>query len=125
MLVGLWILFAAACLGTYLLSHRIQLAGNNMAAVFLARGSSYEVNLYAAKADPIAVTINPGDQVNFVVKDDSHHDISQERTDSLDARLESGEIGKDESYSVVFKDPGTFSFYDRLNQDIRIAVTIR
>jgi plastocyanin len=121
----LWALFAVAASGTYLLSERIQSGGSSAAAVFFASGSSREIDLYAGKADPSAVEVRPGDQVVFVVKDDSRHDIAEERTGRRDARLESGEIGKDESYSLVFDGPGAFSFYDRLDQDIRVAVAVK
>ncbi|HEU5114299.1 MAG TPA: hypothetical protein VFT82_00870 [Candidatus Paceibacterota bacterium] len=121
----LWALFALASFGTYALSHQIKFRFENEAAAFLSTGSSHEIDLYAGKADPTEIDIRRGDQVVFVVKDSSRHDITEERTDRRDARLESGEIRKDESYTLVFTQSGTYSFYDRLDQDIRVTVRIR
>ncbi|MBX4209156.1 hypothetical protein KW799_00440 [Candidatus Parcubacteria bacterium] len=118
-------LLAAASIGTYLLSHRIESGISSAASVFLSRGSSHQISVFADKAEPAAVTARIGDEIVFMVKDDSRHNIAEERTQRREARLESGEIGKDESYSLVFQSSGAFSFYDRLNQDIHVAITIR
>ncbi len=143
-IILLWSLFILASAGTYILSNRIESGATRAAAALdsqsqtasafsagdtladgLGRGASYEVDLSTGKADPSTVDARPGDEVLFIVKDDSRHDIAEERSQRKEARLESGEIGKDESYSLVFRTPGRFSFYDRLNQSITVTVTIR
>jgi plastocyanin len=60
-----------------------------------------------------------------MVKDKSRHNIAEQRQERRDARLESGEIGKDESYSLVFQTTGTYYFYDRMNQDIQATIVIK
>lgn len=121
---SLWVLFALSLAGTYALSHKIEL-GSMSAAVFLSPGASHEIFLYSERAEPTSLSVRAGEEVVFVVKDDSRHNIAEDRTERRDARLESGEIGRDESYSLVFHGSGDFSFYDRLHQDIRVTVTIR
>lgn len=121
----LWALFVLALIGIYLLSHKIESGSYNAAAAFLSSGTSHKINLFSNRADPVYVSANTGDEVIFVVKDSGRHDISEERSQRKDARLESGEIGQYESYSLIFHTPGTFSFYDRLNQDIRVIVSVR
>ena len=117
-------MFALASVGTYMLSHKIELRGN-AAAAFLSSGQNKEIALYEDRAEPASVTLNQGDEIAFVVKDQSFHDMAEERTERHDARLESGQIGKDESYSLVFNKAGSYSFYDRMHQDIRVDITIR
>lgn len=121
----LWILFALAVLGTYALSQNIQARGDNYAAVFMANGSKHEVMVYADRAEPKSIEANKGDEIIFTVADQSRHNIAEERSDRDDARLESGEIGYKDSYSLVFQRDGSYSLYDRLNQDIRVTVTIQ
>ncbi|MDE1875164.1 MAG: hypothetical protein KGI79_02430 [Patescibacteria group bacterium] len=120
----LWILFVLAVAGTYLLSKKVE-GIDGSASAYLSTGRSTEIDLYEGKASPTSVSVSPGDEIVFFVKDDSHHDIAEERTDPRQVRLESGEIGKDESYSLVFEKSGSHSFYDRMNQDIQVQVTIR
>ncbi len=123
---SLWALLACAGIGTYYLSNRIESRAElGTAGAFLAGAKSSVVYLTADKAEPDAVEVGVGDEVLFKVKDRSLHDIAEDRSSHRDARLESGEIGKDESYSLVFGVPGSYSFYDRMHQDIRVSVTVR
>ncbi|HVU06857.1 MAG TPA: hypothetical protein VHE10_03680 [Candidatus Paceibacterota bacterium] len=121
----LWILFALVSLATYALSHRIGSDALNAAAAFLAGGHNAEIALYADRAEPSSIEVRQGEQVVFVVKDDSRHDMAEDRSQRREARLASGEIRKGESYALVFRQSGSLSFYDRLNQDIRVTVTVR
>ncbi|MEN9622184.1 MAG: hypothetical protein RLZZ67_618 [Candidatus Parcubacteria bacterium] len=120
----LWILFICAGVGTYKLSRTIELNGNSTASVFMSNGTQHEIALYSDKVVPTEVRVRVGEEVVFVTKDSSRHNIAEERTRKTDARLESGEFGERESYSLVFQNKGTMSFYDRLNQDLRITVVI-
>jgi plastocyanin len=123
-LVLLWILFICAGAGTYKLSRTIELNANNSASVFMSNGTTHEISLYVDKVQPAEVRVHVGEEVVFVTKDTSRHNIAEERTRKTDARLESGEFGGEESYSLVFQNKGSMSFYDRLNQDLRITVVI-
>lgn len=120
----LWLLIIAASVGTYALSHKLEL-GANAAAVFFATGERHELALYADRVEPSQILVRKGEEVVFVVKGDRAHDISEERSQRREARLDSGEIGKGESYSLIFAGAGTFYFYDRMNQDIRATITVR
>jgi len=124
-LILVWILFICAGVGTYVLSKHIETKGNNAASVFTASGTIHEVSLYENKIEPNDMTIKQGDEVVFLTKDTSRHNLAEDRTRRNDARLESGEFGAEESYSLVFKTKGTISFYDRMNQDIRITIQIK
>jgi hypothetical protein len=119
-----WILFILALYGTYMLSKNIERGGNNGASLFMATGKTHEVSVYKDRAESTLLHMSVGDEVLFIVKDQSHHNIAEERSNKNDARLESGEIGEGESYSLIFKSKGVFSFYDRMNQDIHITLVI-
>jgi plastocyanin len=121
----IWSAFALSVVGTFLLSQNIEIRGMNYAAVFLSGSSSQEISLYANKVEPATIEAFPGEEVVFVVKDDSKHDMAEERNRRKEARLESGELGQGDKYSLVFEGAGSFSFYDRLNQDIHVTVTVR
>jgi len=127
--LSLWMLLIAACVGTYFLSNKIELGANaaaNAAAAFLSGGGArHELVLSSGKIEPASVTARAGDEIVFTIKDGSRHNIAEERNQRREARLESGEIGKGESYSLVFQTAGTFYFYDRLNQDIRATIVVR
>lgn len=118
-----WTLLATAGFGTYLLSRTLR--SENAAGAYLAASSRHEISLYADRAEPASLEARAGEEVVFVVRDKSRHNIAEERTKKTDARLESSEFGEGESYSLVFQGKGVFSFYDRLNQDIRVDVSIR
>ena len=119
-----WILIGLAALGAFLLSRNIE-SKANLAAVFMGASPLHEVYLYGNKAVPASIEVRPGEEVVFVVMDESRHNMAEERKKKSDARLESGEFGTGESYSLSFQGKGTFSFYDRLNQDIRVDIVIR
>jgi plastocyanin len=91
----------------------------------LSSGTEYKVNLFRDRAEPSELSVRRGETVTFYSADDTRHDLAEERSNRKDARLVSGEFGSDESYSVTFHDQGSFSFYDRLNPDTNISVTIR
>jgi plastocyanin len=113
---------------TWYFSRSLETRGTDSASVFLSGSSVVEiVGLYAGKADPTTVSIKAGDSVEFLVKDDSRHYIAERRSESRrgDARISSGEFGPGESYSIQFNTPGSFSFYDRMNQDISIDIEVR
>lgn len=101
--------------------------GNNGASVFFSGQKTEIVGLYTNKSDMGTVSIRTGDSVEFVVRDDSRHYISERRsnTNRGDARIASGEFGPGESYSIQFNSSGTFSFYDRMNQDISVEIEVR
>ena len=102
-------------------------SGNNGASVFFSGQKTEIVGLYSNKSDVGTVSISIGDSVEFVVRDDSRHYISERRSVSNrgDARIASGEFGPGESYSIQFNSSGDFSFYDRMNQDISIDIEVR
>ncbi len=121
----LWVLLVAASVGTYFLSNKIE-SGANAAAVFLTgSGARHEFILTAGKIEPESLVARPGDEITFTIKDRSYHNIAEERSQRREARLESGELGKGESYSLVFQNTGTYYFYDRMNQDIRASIVVR
>lgn len=124
-LATLWTLFALASLGTYVLAHNIESQSWDAAAVFLSGAASHEIGLSAEGADPTSIIARKGDEIAFVVRDASTHDIAEERSQRKEARLDSGEIGKGDSYSLVFKNSGVFYFYDRLHQDLHITITVK
>ena len=123
-IISLWSLFAFALFGVFALSHDLTSKTWNAAAVFLSSGVSHEISLYKDSVSPTEITANVGEEILFVVKDDSFHDIAEERTQKQFPRLESGEIQGGESYSLVFQDKGTYSFYDRMHQDLHVTITI-
>jgi len=111
-------------MGTILLSHRLETSSDNAAAVFFGMGSTREISLYEDRAEPVSVTAGVGDEITFVIRDQSIHNIAEERQSKGDARLQSGEIGPGDSYSVSFAKPGTFYLYDRMNLDIRVTINV-
>lgn len=120
----LWFLFAAATLGTYLLSKNLGDGSRNQAAAFFGNSSTVEISLFSDRAEPSSVIVGVGDEVLFLVKDESFHNMVEERTKRGDARLESGEIRSGESYSLIFQEKTSISFYDRLNPDIKVSVKV-
>jgi plastocyanin len=119
-----WLLLVSAIGGTYLLSRDLEERAGNAAAVYLGTGRIHEINLYHDRAEPVSISIRAGDELLFVARDDARHNIAEERSRRNDARLESGEFGPGESYSLVFQTKGTMDFYDRQNQDIHVTVVI-
>ncbi|MDO8579310.1 MAG: hypothetical protein Q7R72_00355 [bacterium] len=119
-----WIFFILALVGTFVLTKKLGQEGENMASVFLGRGAIHKILLFEDKAEPISVTARPGDEVVFMVLDDSRHTIAEERSSKRDARLESGEFGAGDSYTLSFSNPGMYSFYDRMNSDIHVTIII-
>jgi plastocyanin len=121
----LWFLFAAASVGTYILARNLESGPGNHASAFFGNSRTHEIELYRDRVVPTKITAGVGDEVIFIVKDDSYHNMAEERRVRGDARLESGEFGKDESYSLVFQSESSITFYDRLNSDIRVDIEIR
>ncbi len=119
-----WILFILAIVGTYVLSKNIEMTGGNSASVFMITGRVHEVSLYKERVEPTEVRVRTGDEILFLIKDESRHNIAEDRSRRNDARLESGEFSGAESYSLIFQTKGSMSFYDRMNQDIRITVVV-
>lgn len=119
-----WIVFIIIMFMTWYFSKSIEMRGNNSASVFTASGIVHEISLYKDKVEPTTLNVRVGEEVLFVVKDSSKHNIAEERKRKTDARLESGEFSGEESYSLVFQNKGTMSFYDRMNQDIRVTIVI-
>ncbi len=119
-----WILFILAIIGTFALTNKLKQSGENLASVFSGGGSIHKIFLFEDRAEPLSVTVRPGDEVLFMVIDDSRHTIAEERSSKRGVRLESGEFGAGESYSLSFSGPGTYSFYDRMNLDIRVTITV-
>ena len=123
-----WAILIALMFATWYLSRSIEARRTDSASVFFSGSSVVDiVELYSSKAVPTSVSVRTGDSVEFVVKDDSRHYLAERRSVSRrgDARISSGEFGPGESYSIQFNTPGSFSFYDRMNQDISIEVEVR
>lgn len=121
----LWILFSLISLVTYAVSQSMGSGTFDAAAAFLSGEHDIDVVLYADRAEPASVEVETGQRVVFIVGDDSRHDMAEERTQRREARLASGEIEKGDSFSVAFRESGSLSFYDRMNQDIHVSVTVR
>ncbi|HEY4500211.1 MAG TPA: hypothetical protein VJH25_00270 [Candidatus Paceibacterota bacterium] len=119
-----WVFLVLALVGTFVLTKKLGQEGENMASVFLGRGVIHKILLFEDRAEPVSVTARPGDEVVFMVLDDSRHTIAEERSSKRDARLESGEFGAGESYILSFSNPGMYSFYDRMNTDIHVTIII-
>jgi plastocyanin len=81
--------------------------------------------LSAGRAEPIEIEAEIGNEIVFIVLDESRHNIAEERTNKHDARLESGEFGSGESYSLSFSSSGMYSFYDRMNTDIHVVINVK
>jgi plastocyanin len=123
-----WVMLIILVGATWYFSRSLETRGtNNGASVFFSGQKTENVGLYTGKALPDKVSIRAGDTVEFVVVDESRHYIAERRSESNrgDARIASGEFGPGESYSVQFNSRGTFSFYDRMNQDISIDIEVR
>ena len=123
-----WMTLIILMCATWYFSRMIETRGTDTASIFLGgHGINTVISLYSTKADPNNISIRRGDSVEFVVRDISRHDIAERRTSGQrgDARIASGEFSVDESYSLQFNTSGTFSFYDRLNQDISIDIEVR
>lgn len=121
----LWSLFAAASVGTYLLASNLENGPSGQASAFFGNSRTHEIGLYSGKAVPAKITAEIGDEIIFIVKDESYHNMAEERTRRGDARLESGELREGESYSLVFQKKSSITFYDRLDADIRVDIEIR
>ncbi len=120
----LWVLFIAASAGTFILSRNLESGRGNQASAFFGNTRTHEVSLYQGRVEPTELSVRVGDEVLFIVKDDSLHNMVEERTRRGDARLQSGEFGRGESYSLIFQTKSEITFYDRLDSDIRIDITI-
>jgi len=118
----LWILIVISAVGAFFITRNLN-SENNFAAA--GANVSHEVYLYKDRAEPASVTIDRGDEIVFIVKDESRHNMAEERSKKTDARLESGEFGEGETYSLVFESAGTFSLYDRQNGEIHVTIEIR
>ncbi len=119
-----WALLGVALVGTYVLSHRLESGSGNAAAVYLSTGSTREITLFTDRVEPRALSARVGDEIVFSIGDQSIHNIAEERQSRSAPRLESGEIGPGDSYVVSFSVPGVVSFYDRMNLDLRVTVTV-
>lgn len=123
-----WSLLVILMLATWYFSRSIETRGTDSASVFFSGSSTVDViELYSGKADPSVASVRAGSSIEFVVKDDSRHYIAERKSEARrgDARISSGEFGAGESYSIQFNTPGSYSFYDRMNQDISIEVEVR
>jgi plastocyanin len=123
-IAAVWIILLLALAGTFALSKKLGGEGGNIASVFSSGGRIHQISLYEERAEPVLIDARPGDEILFKVMDESLHNIAEERSSKRDARLESGEFGAGESYSLSFSGPGTFSFYDRMNLDIHVMITV-
>jgi plastocyanin len=123
----MWGLVALAGAGTYLLSGSLESRDFNLASVIdsLQEAKSYEIVLYDDRAEPAVLEARAGDDISFVVRGGGTHNLAEERSDLRDARLQSGEFGPGESYTLVFSGKGEFSFYDRQNPDIQVTIRIK
>ena len=113
---------------TWYFSQSIETRSTNTASIFLSGSQKTDiVYLYKDRVEPMSLSVRIGGTVEFVVRDENIHYISERKTVSRrgDARISSGEFGPGESYSVQFNTPGSFSFYDRMNQDISIDIEVR
>lgn len=119
-----WMIILLALAGTFALTKKLGQEGENMASVFLGRGAVHKFFLSEGKTEPVSITARPGDEIVFMVLDDSLHNMAEERSSKRDARLESGEFGAGESYVLSFSEPGMYSFYDRMNTDIHVVIVI-
>lgn len=122
---SVWTLVVLASMGTFVLTRDIEDRADGLAAVYLGMRGFHEISLYQSGADPVSVTVRKGDEVVFVVRDQSYHNIAHERRERGDARIESGELQEGDSYSIAFPASGEYSFYDRLNLDTRITVYVK
>lgn len=123
-----WTLIICLMAVTWYFSRSLETRGMNTASVFLSDSeASHTISLDSKKVEPVSISIRAGDSVEFVVHDESLHFIAERKTVSRrgDARISSGEFGPGESYSIQFNTPGSFSFYDRMNQDISIDIEVR
>lgn len=124
---AVWILIACAGMGTYFLSDSIESRDFDLASVMssLQQAKSLEIALYDDYAEPTVLEARAGDDISFVVKGKATHNLAEERSDLRDARLQSGEFGPGDSYTLVFSGEGEFSFYDRQNPDIQVTIRIK
>lgn len=124
-MISVWVFLLLAVAGTFMLTKKLGESGENAASVFFGGASMRKIYLYQERAEPTSITAETGDEIVFMVLDESKHNIAQERSSKRGVRLESGEFGAGESYSLSFAEPGLYSFYDRMNLDIRISITVR
>jgi len=123
-----WTLLIGLMAITWYFSRSLETRGTGTASVFFSGSEvSHTIPLDSKKVEPISLSIRAGDSVEFVVHDEGLHFIAERKTVSRrgDARISSGEFGPGESYSIQFNTPGSFSFYDRMNQDISIDIEVR
>ncbi len=123
--LGTWVLLGLALVGTYTLSHELEDSYGNSAAVFFGMGSAHEIALYEDRIEPNVIDARIGDEINFVIRDQSIHNIAEERQGRGSPRLQSGEIGPGDTYSISFAKEGTVYFYDRMNLDLRVTINVR
>ena len=121
-----WVFIVILAFAAYNLSKRIETRGENGASIFSFH-NTYVVHLYEDIIKPNIVTAKVGDEIEFVVKDESRHNMFQMRGSnwSGDARIESGEFGIGESYLLQFNEPGEYHFYDRLNRELFVTINVK
>ncbi|MFA6158201.1 MAG: hypothetical protein WC763_01040 [Candidatus Paceibacterota bacterium] len=122
--LGVTAVLGLAVFGTYSLSNKLSLSSGNAAAVFMGGGSTHEVSVYSNRFEPSELVARTGDEIVFTVKDEGIHNIAEERQSKGDARLQSDEIRRGDTYSLRFSVPGTVYLYDRMNLDMHMAITV-
>ncbi len=89
------------------------------------------VAIYQDKIEPFAVTIDPGEVVEFDPKDGKRHDIAEGRGgeemshDHPSGALESGTFDGSRAYQILFKKPGIYFFHDHDNPEMGLTVIVR
>lgn len=122
----LWLFLLLAIAGTFVLTKKIGREGLNAAGAYLSGGSMHKVFLSQSLAKPETITARRGDEIVFIILDDSIHNIAEERTEERrGARLSSGDLHAGESYSLSFGTAGTYSFYDRMNPEIHVTIVVK
>lgn len=122
----LWVFLILAVAGTFVLTKKISREGLNTAGAYLSGNPMHKIFLSQNKAEPETVTVRRGDQIAFIILDDSIHHVAEERTEERrGARLSSGDLRAGESYTLSFGASGTYYFYDRMNPEIHVTIVVR
>jgi len=120
-----WILLLLALVGTFVLTRQLEKGSSNTASIFLGGIHTHEVEIYSDKAVPVSVVAKIGDEIVFKIMDEAFHNIAEQRSSKRGVRLESGELKTGESYILSFSSPGEYYFYDRMNLDINVTITVQ
>ncbi|WP_410567332.1 cupredoxin family copper-binding protein [Amycolatopsis sp. cmx-4-61] len=105
---------ALAATGLVLVLHTVLAAAPAQAATTQVMMSGYAFS-------PATLTVHVGDTVTWVQHDQAPHDAT---TTSAPVSFHSPQLSEGQSWSYMFRTPGTYAYYCSVHPDMRATVTV-